>query len=102
MHDYKLAEEYCDGMYEESNSGAIHGMHQLPTSLRSRLQGVANQGWGAPGEPGSNMYLLLIQVEHTMPRLQWCITAFAFIHYLVLVDTFTVLVTKVCQPYLFS
>ncbi|KAL0024599.1 hypothetical protein WJX77_001647 [Trebouxia sp. C0004] len=61
MHDYKLAEEYCDGIYQESNSTSVHGMHQLPASLQSRLKGVASQGWGAPGGPGSDMYLLLIQ-----------------------------------------
>ncbi len=63
MHDYKLAEEYCDGIYQESNSTSLHGMHQLPASLQSRLKGVASQGWGAPGGPGSDMYLLLIQVQ---------------------------------------
>ncbi len=63
MHDYKLAEEYCDGIYQESNSTSLHGMHQLPASLQSRLKGVASQGWGAPGGPGSDMYLLLIQVR---------------------------------------
>ena len=63
MHDYKLAEEYCDGIYQESNSTSLHGMHQLPASLQSRLKGVASQGWGAPGGPGSDIYLLLIQVQ---------------------------------------
>ena len=63
MHDYKLAEEYCDGIYQESNNTSLHGMHQLPASLQSRLRGVASQGWGAPGGPGSDMYLLLIQVQ---------------------------------------
>lgn len=67
MHDYKLAEEYCDGIYEESNRGSVPGMQHLPASLQSRLQGVANQGWGAPGGPGSDMYLLLIQVVCSQP-----------------------------------
>lgn len=62
MHDYKLAEEYCDGIYQESNSTSLHGMHQLPASLQSRLKGVVSQGWGGPGGPGSDIYLLLIKV----------------------------------------
>ncbi|KAA6422986.1 MAG: vam6 Vps39 isoform X1 [Trebouxia sp. A1-2] len=61
MHDYKLAEEYCDGIYQESNSTSLHGMHQLPASLQSRLKGVVSQGWGGPGGPGSDIYLLLIK-----------------------------------------
>ena len=62
LHDYQLAEEYCDGVYEESSNRSVHGVNQLPASLQSRLKGLADQGWGAPGGPGCDMYLLLIQV----------------------------------------
>lgn len=62
LHDYQLAEEYCDGLYEEGRNPDSHAMHRLPPSLQAKLQGVGVQDAGTPGASGSDMYLLLIQV----------------------------------------
>ena len=62
MHNYELAEQYCDTVYEDSRQQSGAGMHQLPTALQSSLQGIASKGMGNPDKSGSDMYLLLIQV----------------------------------------
>ena len=62
LHDYQLAKEYCDGLYEESRHADRKGMQQLPASLQARLQGVGGPGGETPGGAGGNTYLLLIQV----------------------------------------
>ena len=62
LHDYQLAEEYCDGLYEEGRHADRNGMQHLPASLQARLQEVRGPGGGAPGGSGGGIYLLLIQV----------------------------------------
>ena len=62
LHDDQLAEEYCDGLYEEGMTAGRKGVNQLPASLQAKLQGVGAQDAGTSGGSGSDMYLLLIQV----------------------------------------
>lgn len=62
LHDYQLAKEYCDGLYEESRHADQKGMQQLPASLQARLQGVGAPGGGTPGGAAGDVYLLLIKV----------------------------------------
>ena len=66
MHNYELAEQYCDMVYEDSRQQASAGMLQLPAALQSSLQGIASKGAGTPDKSGSDMYLLLIQVCTSM------------------------------------
>lgn len=65
LHDYELAEEYCDSIYAESQTPSRDAVQQLPASLQARLQGVGVEGWPAPAASGGDMYLLLIQVRTT-------------------------------------
>lgn len=62
LRNYQLAEEYCDGLYEEGRKADRNGAHRLPASLQAKLQGVGGQEAGAPVGSGSDMYLLLIEV----------------------------------------
>lgn len=62
LHDFQLAEEYCDGLYEEGRKADRNGVHRLPASLQAKLQGVGGQEAGTPGGSGSDLYLLLIEV----------------------------------------
>ena len=65
LHSYELAEEYCDGVYEESQMTKLKRVQQLPASLQARLQGLGSPGGGIDtrAESGSDMYVLLIQVD---------------------------------------
>ena len=64
LHDYQLAEEYCDGLYQERQADQS-GMQHLPASLQARLQVVGGPGGGEPAGSGGDLYLLLIQVTRT-------------------------------------
>ena len=63
MHDSKLAEEYCDSVYTESQRQHPNGLSQLPMSLQLHLQSrTASRDVTAASTEGNRIYLMLAQV----------------------------------------
>lgn len=80
MHDCKLAEQYCDSIYAESQRQQSRGMGQLPISLQLQLQSrTTSRDQTVATADASKIYLMLAQVSRCIASVYMCSVSAEFV-----------------------